>query len=654
MRRWINRKRLIALCLAAVLAAEVFFLTDAAVVFFGKMMPILVGAGLLAGLTGLFYVAQKRFRRTIIAAIAIIPAVLALVALVLGLCWQGFSTGAAYECRDEGKRMLYADQKVMLIVPHQDDDLNILGGVMEEYVRYGSEMTVVFVTNGDYADLAETRYREALDVLLQIGIPEDHVVFLGYGDGWQGNGPHIYNAASGQVMESHVGYRKTYGTSVHPAYREGKEYTIDNLIRDMQDVILEYRPNVIFCSDYDNHVDHKAVSLLFDKTMGLLLKENPEYKPQVYKAYAYGTAWEAEPDFYEENVLSTRNLFEERYGQNPAVYRWEERIRFPVEGGGLSRSLLSSRTYTHLKGYDSQGAASKAASIINGDKVAWYRPVTSLTLHAGIAVSSGDGSLLNDFMLMDNSDLADEKRNPYDGVWIPDEEDEEKSVTVQLQEPSDIAVITLYDHPSERRNVLNARIRFDDGTEMETGPLDPGGAATRILADKSNVSSFSVALIQTEGNAPGLSEVEAFMAVPEPEIRFIKLMDQEGNFLYDYWTGKDGTEELQLYTCGVLPELTRENYTVRAVGDGTAILENGAIRVTCDPGAEFTLNVTCSVSGVSDHIVIRNPGSMERFRVKLWQNIEKTAYFCYSDGIYKNLVAVRLFEKVSYVLRHML
>ena len=40
----------------------------------------------------------------------------------------------------------------------------------------------------------------------------------------------------------------------------------------------------------------------FDKVMGALLKEHPEYKPVVYKAYAYGTAWEAEPDFYSENI----------------------------------------------------------------------------------------------------------------------------------------------------------------------------------------------------------------------------------------------------------------------------------------------------------------------------------------------------------------
>ena len=476
MRRWINRKRLISLCLAAVLATEVFFLTDTALIFFGKMIPIVIGVGLLAGLTGLFYVAQKRFRRRVLAAAALIPVVLALAALVLGLFWQGFSTGAVYECRDEGKSKLYANQKVMLIVPHQDDDLNVLGGVIEEYVRYGSEMTVVFVTNGDYAGLAETRYREALDVLLQIGIPGDHVVFLGYGDSWREDGPHIYNAASKQVMESHAGHRKTYGTSVHPAYREGKEYTVDNLTRDLQDVILEYQPDVIFCSDYDSHVDHKAVSLLFDKVMGVLLKENPEYRPQIYKAYAYGTAWEAEPDFYGVNLLSTKNLFAEPYGQNPVVYHWEERVRFPVEGAGLSRSLLSSRTYSLLKCYHSQGAASKAAAIINGDKVAWYRPATSLVLGADITVSSGDGSRLNDFMLIDNDNIADEKRSPYDGAWIPDAEDEEKMVIVQLQEPSDIAVITLYDHPSDAGNVLNARIRFDDETEMETGPLDPDGA----------------------------------------------------------------------------------------------------------------------------------------------------------------------------------
>jgi probable selenium-dependent hydroxylase accessory protein YqeC len=72
--------------------------------------------------------------------------------------------------------MVTSGKKVMLQVPHQDDDFNVLGGVIEEYVKYGSEATVVFSTNGDYNGLAETRFREAQNALGHIGIPKDHPV----------------------------------------------------------------------------------------------------------------------------------------------------------------------------------------------------------------------------------------------------------------------------------------------------------------------------------------------------------------------------------------------------------------------------------------------------------------------------------------------
>ena len=36
----------------------------------------------------------------------------------------------------------------MVIVPHEDDDLNLVSGVIEKYVENGSEIYTVFATNG--------------------------------------------------------------------------------------------------------------------------------------------------------------------------------------------------------------------------------------------------------------------------------------------------------------------------------------------------------------------------------------------------------------------------------------------------------------------------------------------------------------------------
>lgn len=654
MRKWLNRGMVPSLCAGALLALELLLLADFAVVYQGSVMSLSVAALLWLVLTAVSGLGFRGKPKQIMRIVLAIPAILVVVFAAGYLGWSTFRGNAGYQTVDAGKNQLFGDQKVMLVVPHQDDDLNILGGALEEYARYGSQLYPVFVTNGDYAGLTETRYQETVDVFASMGVPAENVIFLGYGDSWKEGGPHIYNAPSGQIMESHIGRTETYGTQVHSAYREGRAYTIDNLTEDLKSVILEYRPDVIFCSDYDHHIDHKAVTLLFDKVMGMLLKEHPDYTPVVYKSYAYGTAWEAEADYYADNILSTTNLFEEPYNQKPAVYRWEDRVRFPVAAETLSRSLFDSEAYARLAMYYSQGAQLMADRVINGDRVAWQRYTDSLCLHAGITVSSGQGELLNDFMLIDNCSLVEEDRQPYDGVWTPEQKDAEKKAAVNLKEMSDISVIVLYDHPSEEHNVKNARIVFDNGTVLETGALDAGGAATSILADQKDVSAFTVTLLETQGELAGLSEIEAFETEPQPDGPFLKMTDREGNFLYDYMTAPDGAGEIHVYTHGDLPELTEQNYHIGTDNDSArAVLEDGVIKVSCPAGESFVLNVTCGGAGLSDSIIVRNPGKLTRVWQDLWQGMEKEVYSWYSAGTWHRLLLPSAFEKISYVLRHM-
>lgn len=653
MKKWINRENILTVGIAAVFAAEVLLMIDAAVVFFGGRLSLMFAAGLFAVLLLAAAIMTVKKKKWMVASAIGIPLTICLIVGSGYACWKSFSIDAVYDAQDSGKHQIYGERKIMVIVPHQDDELNILGGVMEEYTRYGSDIYPVFITNGDYYVLAEERYREALAVLERIGIPKDHAIFLGYGDKWKEGGPHLYNAVPGEIVESHFGRRETYGTDIHPAYREGRAYTVENLTEDLKTVIQEYAPDVIFCSDYDNHIDHKATTLLFDKVMGSVLKENPEYTPAVYKAYAYGTAWEAEEDFYRENILSTQNLFDEPYGQSPAVYRWEDRVRFPVQGGGLSRSLISTEGYALLSLHDSQGAGLMAAAVINGDKVAWQRQTDSVCLHADVTATSGRAELLNDFMLIENSNLVDESHEPYDGVWTPDTGDHERTVTVRLKEVSDVSCIALYDHPSQDHNVLNAVISFDDGSKVETGPLDRNGAATMVSVEKENVAEFRITLLETEGAEAGLSEVEAFAQFPQREGAFLKLMDEEGNFVYDYRTGRDGYAVFRIYTHGDLPEVTGENYTVNTAWDsGAVVLEDGVIRVSCPTGESVVLNVTCNEKGVSDTITIRNPGALERVWTDLWQRVEAAVFSKYCKNTQGNLLIPSTLEKVSYVIRH--
>lgn len=609
---------------SALLAAELTVAVDMAAgiqlhpVTMRVLLPVWLGLSLALLLAG----QSKKWRR--IPALAL--PVLGIVAVAAGyLGWRSFSTNGVYTQVDQGKAAIYADHSVMVIVPHEDDDLNIAGGVVEEYIRYGSRVTMVFVTNGDAYGLSTRRLEEAIACCDFMGIPEEQVVFLGYGDQWAEGGPHLYNAPAGQTLTSAGGGRQTYGTQGHPAYREGRAYTSDNLLADMQALLLEYRPDTILCSDYDAHIDHKAVTLTFEKALGQILKQTPDYRPRVYKAFAYNTAWLAEADFAGENLKSTQNIFAPPYYQSPEIYRWQDRIRLPVAAGTLSRSLMSTANYRGMSIYASQNEKLRAARITNGDKIFWQRRTDSLCYDAQVEVSSGNGALLTDFMLLECDDLVG-RAQPYDGVWTPDAGDLQPRITVTLPEKKTIDQIVLYDHPNKNVNILDAQICLEDGTCLRTGPLDPGGAATVIPLERTT-GSFSVTLLSWEGEGAGLTEIEAYTGMAQGTDRFVKLMDGEGNFVYDYWVDSSGSQCFQLYTYGAGEAPSPGEFTFSLEGSRcSASMEDGMLTVTCPRGASCTVRLESTDGTLTDTVVLRNPGLVQRWLLKIFQTLEDRAY----------------------------
>lgn len=633
------------LLFSGLLAGELSVLLDVVFVLCGRALSVPKFAVMLAVLFAgvlLWPGTQQKMRK---AAAMVLLAAVGLPLLIGTICWHGVSRSGGYTAVDTGKENLYAGKKVMLLVPHQDDDINVLGGVMEEYVKYGSEVIVVFSTNGDYYGQAEIRFREAINALENIGIPEDHVIFLGYGDQWERGGPHLYNGEPDVVFHSRIGYTETYGAEGHPSYRVGKNYTIDNFLEDIENVILEYRPDILYCVDYDYNIDHRALSMSFEKVMGKILKEQAAYRPLVLKGYAYNTAWEAENDFYMENLLSAQNVFAEPYHQQPEVYRWEERIRLPVNAESLSRSLISAEQNVTLSMYVSQNAFLYGPRVINSDKVFWQRHTDSLCHQAEIQTSSGAGNFLNDFMLLESQDLKELGDTPYDGVWIPEASDSEKQVTVTFLEPKDVNSIVLYDHPDPEKNVLNTLIAFPDGTSFETGALDPAGSATRFSVKKAKVSSFTIALTEVQGEA-GLSEMEAYETSLNSEPSFVKIMDEDGNFVYDYWMDNSGEQRFLLYTDGEMPA-AQEEYTLSCSNPAcSAVWEGDTIRVTCPTGETCIVTVTSADASLSDSVFLRNPGKLERAWTMFWLRAEEGVLrLCETKRLHERLFVCRLYTK---------
>lgn len=581
------------------LAAEIAVLADFLFAAGERGLPrsafwsiFIIGAAALFALRGF----TRRARR--IAALSLAGA--AALALLGGFAaWRLSLPAAAYKTPETEPKVFFAGQRVLAVVPHEDDDANLLTGVLEEYTAAGSEVYVVFVSTGDAAGRGEERVYEAVRSLALSGVPEENVIFLGYGDSIPDDGIHIYNAAPNAVTPSLSGRTETHAAPNHEAYRGGAAYTRENLLADLRGVIEEIRPGVIFCTDYDENIDHRAVSLFFDEALGEILAAAPDYDPVVLKGFAYSTAFHAPADFFDSvNILSTVCPGSER--MENGVYLWADRVRLPVGGGGLSRSLYACRGFTAAEEYESQKLWRMTPRIINGDKVFWQRCTGSLLYGAAVRVSSGNGAELNDFRLLHSSDLAG-GAPPQEAAWVPESGDAVREAEFSFP-AADVTEIRLYDAPSPEDNVLAAEIVFPSGNRYEVRNIDPAGTA--VAVDEPDCGGFTVRLLETEGSAAGLTEIEAYAGAHDALPRLLKLTDADGNFVYDYrLSGAETGAVFSLYALGASGDMA--DYTVTCTGDGCAAEERSdRLYVSCPRGRSCTVTMSDETGTLSDSVYV--------------------------------------------------
>lgn len=590
------------------LAAEITVLADLLFAAGEKPLPRAAFWGLFlaaAAALSLWRGFTRKGRRIVFLSIA---GAAVLSALALFAAWSAAAPKTAYEAPETEPKAIFSEKRVLAVVPHEDDDLNLLSGVTGQFTDAGSEVYVVFVSTGDAAGLGEKRVYEAINALSLDGVPKENIIFLGYGDSIPDDGIHIYNAVPNAVTPSLSGRTETHAAPNHEAYREGTPYTHENLLGDLRSVIEEIRADVIFCVDYDENIDHRAVSMFFDEALGEILTAAPDYDPLVLKGFTYSTAFHAPADFYDSvNLLSTVNPDGER--MENGVYRWDARVRLPMDGRALSRSITECRSFAVSREYESQMLWRIAPRIINGDKVFWQRCTGSLLYGAAVRVSSGSGAELTDFRLLHSEDLAG-RELPYGAVWTPENGDTAREAEFSFP-AADVAEVRLYDNPSPEDNVLAAEIVFPSGNRYAVGALDPAG--TLVPVDEPDCEGFTVRLLETEGEHAGLTEAEAYSGAHDVMPPLIKLTDGDGNFVYDYRLSRGETEAvLSLYALSASDDLT--GYTVTCEGEGcAAAVRDGALSVTCPRGKSCTVTVTDETGTLSDSVYVAHETASIRF-----------------------------------------
>jgi len=177
-----------------------------------------------------------------------------------------------------GPVALQDSDRILVLVPHPDDEVLGAGGVLSEAVRRGLPLRVVFLTNGDSNEwsflayrkrpvlmpggalaMGAIRHQEAVAAAAALGVPSRDLTFFGYPD---------YGTLD--IWRSHWGPsppdrgRLTRARAVpYPtAFRPGAPFKGEEILADLETILRDFKPTRIFVSHpADHHPDHAALYL---------------------------------------------------------------------------------------------------------------------------------------------------------------------------------------------------------------------------------------------------------------------------------------------------------------------------------------------------------------------------------------------------------
>ena len=176
---------------------------------------------------------------------------------------------------------------VLIVAPHNDDEVLGPGGTIQRYLKDGANIRVVMMTNGDgqyrgpflskkknEIQLGYRRQQETLKALGNLGIPGENVIFLGYPDHglnvmWNASWTcdHLYR--SKRTGEDHTEYTNSYNP--------GAPYCGISVAQDLEKIIMNNMPDIIyFPHPQDIHPDHWATNAFVTYALEKLRTEHPD------------------------------------------------------------------------------------------------------------------------------------------------------------------------------------------------------------------------------------------------------------------------------------------------------------------------------------------------------------------------------------------
>jgi LmbE family N-acetylglucosaminyl deacetylase len=184
--------------------------------------------------------------------------------------------------------------RVLILAPHNDDEVLGAGGFIAQAARLGLDIKVVLATNGDayalaamddirriaprpkdYVRMGVLRQQESLNALQILGVPVENVQFLGYPD--RGLAA-LWTSYWATAYPYHSSYTDASASPYEISYNPEAVYAGEDFLADLQQIIKTYQPDLIITSHpQEVHGDHanRAQALVTAMRTGLISSATP-------------------------------------------------------------------------------------------------------------------------------------------------------------------------------------------------------------------------------------------------------------------------------------------------------------------------------------------------------------------------------------------
>ena len=245
----------------------------------------------------------------------------------------------------------FAQERVLIVVPHPDDETLGIGGTLQHLVfrrSHGEDISyrVVLMTCGDsfeaayqkwlphhpgktYVDFGVARHDETVKAMGRLGVGLENLTFLGFPD-----------SLLTQILDSDVAVKNPHtGTAEVPypfAFRFHAPYTRRELVQELTEILNQVKPTLLYTPTLsDHHPDHSGTEKIVDATLTAMGLTVPRREYLIHwdthdPAWPYnGKPWgvilgHQKPDFIEPLTAAEQTLKSEAISdyatQLPVVY----------------------------------------------------------------------------------------------------------------------------------------------------------------------------------------------------------------------------------------------------------------------------------------------------------------------------------------------